>query len=211
MRGPRLFWLGVGLWGLLMGPLHERAHQLAYRAFGVPASARLTITRIPKGFRGRLRPAQKAIVALAGPGSHAVLGWLGVRLWRMGGDWAGVWAALAVVAPLARLGNYLLRGLGISFRSGKRRASREWRDDEDLAAQALGTPARRIRLPFALLFGATIARAWEGIPGRRWARLTTLASVLLLYGLLARGVLALDQRLFPEHHARESAVFENEF
>jgi len=158
-----------------------------------------------------LRPTQKAVVALAGPGSHAVLGWLGVRLWRTGGEWAGVWAALAVVAPLARLGNYLLLGLGISFRSGERRASRSWRDDEDLAARALGIPARRIRLSLALLFGATIARAWEGIPGKSWRRLTGLAGVLLIYGLLTRGVLALDQRLFPAHHSRESEVFENEF
>jgi hypothetical protein len=200
MEQQLIFWISVGTWSLLLSPLHEWAHWLTYRSFGVPASASLAITRIPKGFRELLSPTQEAIVALAGPNLHVALGVIGLILLKLGFGPAGLWTALAVTAPLARLGNYLLTGLRISFRSGKRPLQSEPQQDEDLAAQKLHLPRWVIRLIFSLLFGAIITGTWERLPGMGWTRLVSLGGVLFLYGLLTRGVLALDQKLFPKHH-----------
>lgn len=205
-----IFWIGVGFWGLVISPFHEWAHLFIYRVLGVPASASLAITRIPKSFQGQFGPVQEALVALAGPSLHVLLGLLGAGLLLLGFSPKDFWGSLAVTAPLARLGNYLLVGLGISFRSGKRRLPSEPKEDEDLAAQALRLPSWGIRLVFGIVFGAIIASIWEWLPGIGWFRLASLAGVVSLYGLLARGVLTVDQRLFPQHHRLEDGTFKDE-
>lgn len=178
---------------LLLYPLHEAAHYVTYRAFGV--HLQMTLNTASPSDQSQRRP----LPELAGPLLNlavAALAALAYDKLRRGHQF---WAALALASAFQRLAVYaVVLAAAVVTGSGLRLGN-----DEPIAAHLLHIPSLTILavllLPFVLIVWSVV-RTFHGSDIRKSVHILALAVTTIAIGLLIGNVL--DPWLFPNRHFR---------
>jgi hypothetical protein len=176
---PRTFVL-FALLLLMMFPLHELAHALTYRAFGIPVRMTLN-TASPADKSQRILWAE-----LAGPMMNLVVGSAAVMMFRLH---RRMWLAqLALAAAMMRLTVYVLIVVAALVTG----SAMSLGNDEPIAAQLAHLPSLTFVGLLAVPFGAivcSITKDLGGGPRRRSAYVGLLMAITVAVGIFIGNIL----------------------
>jgi hypothetical protein len=174
---------------LVLFPLHEGAHYLAYRAIGVHLHMTLN-TASPKD-----QLLRRPFPEFAGPLLNLALGIFALLILRFSDKAHVFWSATALAASLMRVVIYLLI-LGVAVKTG---SGLSMGNDEPIAAHMWGLPSLTFVCLLSVLFiyiiGAVVD-TWAGSRLSKALNLFGLALVTFGIGILIGNVL--DPWLFPK-------------
>lgn len=174
---------------LVLFPLHESAHYLAYRAIGV--HLRMTLNTASPTDQLLRRPFPE----LAGPLLNLALGIFAALMLRFSGRASFFWSATALAASLMRLVIYLLI-LAVAVKTG---SGLSMGNDEPIAAHMWGLPSLTficlLSVPFICVVWAAVDK-WDGSRLAKTLNLFGLVLVTFGIGILIGNVV--DPWLFPK-------------
>lgn len=174
---------------LVLFPLHESAHYLAYRAIGVHLHMTLNTASPTDQLLRRPLP------EFAGPLLNLALGIFAALMLRFSGRAHFFWSATALAASLMRLVVYLLI-LAVAVKTG---SGLSMGNDEPIAAHMWGLPSLTLicllSVPFLCIVWAA-ADSWAGSRLSKILNLFGLALTTFGIGLLVGNVV--DPLLFPK-------------
>lgn len=174
---------------LVLFPLHESAHYLAYRAMGVHLHMTLN-TASPKD-----QLLRRPFPEFAGPLMNLALGIFALLMLRFSGKAHAFWSATALAASLMRIVIYLLI-LGVAVKTG---SGLSMGNDEPISAHMWGLPSLTfvclLSVPFIYIVWAA-TDTWAGSRLSKALNLFGLASVTFGIGILIGNVI--DPWLFPK-------------
>ena len=167
---------------LLMFPIHELAHYVAYRALGI--DLQMTLNSASPANRSLRNP----VAEIAGPVANLILGTAAVVAYRRSPT-RRVWlAALALAAAMMRLAVYMLV-LGAAIATG---SGLSMGNDEPIAANLWHLPSLTFVAIFAVPFMwivSTIVRTFPGTRLRKTGQLLALGVATVCIGVLVGNVL----------------------